>query len=304
VEREKRISDKYLDPITITAIESLELRARLVVEGFFAGLHRSPFKGFSVEFSEYRSYNPGDDPRYIDWRVWARSDRYYVKEFEEETNLRLYLVLDASASMGYPEPSAGAVTKYDYAATLAAALAYLALHQRDAAGLITFAESVRTIIPPRSSKQHLRALLTGLESTEPGGDTGIFRVLGQIAERIRRRALLAIFTDLWDESGRAADGLKALRGKKHDIIVFHILDPAEIEFPFSEHAVFVDMESAEELRLDAARMRAGYRNALERFRDEFRVATADRHIAYAPVTTDTPPAQALIDYLGARSALM
>jgi uncharacterized protein (DUF58 family) len=304
VEKSERLSEKYLDPLTITAIESLELRARLVVEGFFAGLHRSPFKGFSVEFSEYRSYQPGDDPRYIDWHAWARSDRYYVKEFEEETNLRLYLVLDSSASMGFPEPSAGAVTKYDYAATLAAALAYLALHQRDAVGLITFGEAVRTVIPPRSSKQHLKAVLSGLASSEPGGDTGIFPVLGQIAERVRRRALIAMFTDLWDETGRAADGLKALRGKKHDVIIFHILDPAEVEFPFREQAVFVDMESNEELRLDAARVRRGYREALERFRREFRGATADRHIAYAPVTTDTPPAQALVDYLGTRSALM
>ena len=304
MEKSERLSEKYLDALTITAIESLELRARLVVEGFFAGLHRSPFKGFSVEFSEYRSYQPGDDPRRIDWRAWARSDRYYVKEFEEETNLRLYLVLDSSASMGYPEPSSGAVTKYDYAATLAAALAYLALHQRDAVGLITFAEAVRTVIPPRSSKQHLKAVLSGLASSEPGGDTGIFPVLGQIAERVRRRALIVMFTDLWDETGRAADGLKALRGKKHDVIVFHILDPAEVKFPFREQAVFVDMESEEELRLDAGRVRRGYREALERFRREFRVATADRHIAYAPVTTDTPPAQALLDYLGARSALM
>lgn len=304
MEKGERLSEKYLDPLTVTAIESLELRARLVVEGFFAGLHRSPFKGFSVEFSEYRSYQPGDDPRNIDWRAWARSDRYYVKEFEEETNLRLYLVLDSSASMGYPEPSAGAVTKYDYAATLAAALAYLALHQRDAVGLITFGEAVRTVIPPRSSKQHLKAVLSGLASSEPGGDTGIFPVLGQIAERVRRRALIAMFTDLWDETGRAADGLKALRGKKHDIIIFHILDPAEVEFPFREQAVFVDMESDEELRLDAARVRRGYREALERFRREFKVGTADRHIAYAPVTTDTPPAQALVDYLGARCALM
>lgn len=304
MEKGERLSENYLDPLTITAIESLELRARLVVEGFFAGLHRSPFKGFSVEFSEYRSYQPGDDPRYIDWHAWARSDRYYVKEFEEETNLRLYLVLDSSASMGFPEPSAGAVTKYDYAATLAAALAYLALHQRDAVGLITFGEAVRTVIPPRSSKQHLKAVLSGLASSEPGGDTGIFPVLGQIAERVRRRALIAMFTDLWDETGRAADGLKALRGKKHDVIIFHILDPAEVEFPFREQAVFVDMESDEELRLDAARVRRGYREALERFRREFRAATADRHIAYAPVTTDTPPAQALVDYLGTRSALM
>ncbi|UCE26428.1 MAG: DUF58 domain-containing protein [Candidatus Coatesbacteria bacterium] len=304
MERSGRLSEKYLDPLTITAIESLELRARLVVEGFFAGLHRSPFKGFSVEFSEYRSYQPGDDPRYVDWRAWARSGRYYVKEFEEETNLRLYLVLDSSASMGFPEPSAGAVTKYDYAATLAAALAYLALHQRDAVGLITFGEAVRTVIPPRSSKQHLKAVLSGLAASEPGGDTGIFPVLGQIAERVRRRALVAMFTDLWDETGRVIDGLKALRGKKHDIIVFHILDPAEVEFPFREQAVFVDMESDEELRLDAARVRRSYREALERFRREFRVGTADRHIAYAPVTTDTPPAQALVGYLGARSALM
>lgn len=300
----KRAREKYLDPVTVAAVESLELRARLVVEGFFAGLHRSPFKGFSVEFSEYRSYQPGDDLRRIDWRAWARSDRYYVKEFEEETNLRLYLVLDCSASMGYPAPSAVAVTKYDYAATLSAALAYLALRQRDAAGLITFAEKVREIIPPRSSKQHLRALLTGLETARPGGDTGIFPVLGEIAERVRRRALFVLFTDLWDESGRAADGLKALRGKKHEIIVFHVLDPAEVEFPFADQAVFIDMESAEELLLDAFRLKRGYREALERFRRSFRLATADRHIGYVPVTTDTPPARVLVEYLGARSTLL
>lgn len=293
---------KFVDVLTLAAVQGLGLRARLVVEGLFAGLHRSPFKGFSVEFSEYRAYQPGDDPRLVDWRAFARSDRYYVKEFEEETNLRFYLCVDSSASMGYP-PDAP-FTKFDYAATLAAALAYLALGQRDAVGLATFSAGVREVVPPRSSRQHFRAILDVLEETETSGTTNLYATLATLAERGHRRGLFAIFTDLWDLRGRVLEGLRALRGAKHEIILFHVLDAAEDRFPFREAASFVDMESSEQIDLDSARFRESYVDALTKLKSDYRLELGAHDIEYVPVTTDQPPTEVLISYLGKRRALM
>jgi uncharacterized protein (DUF58 family) len=293
---------KFVDVLTLAAVQGLGLRARLVVEGFFAGLHRSPFKGFSVEFSEYRAYQPGDDPRLVDWRAFARSDRYYVKEFEEETNLRFYLCVDSSASMGYP-PDAP-FTKFDYAATLAAALAYLALGQRDAVGLATFSAGVREVVPPRSSRQHFRAILDVLEKTETSGTTDLYATLATLAERGPRRGLFAIFTDLWDSRGRVLEGLRALRGGKHEIILFHVLDAAEERFPFRDAASFVDMESSEQIDLDSARFRDSYVSALTKLKRDYRLELGAHDIEYVPVTTDQPPADVLVSYLGKRRALM
>ena len=293
---------KYIDPVTLAAVQSLGLRARLVVEGFFAGLHRSPFKGFSVEFSEYRSYQPGDDLRLVDWRAFARTDRYYVKEFEEETNLRCYICLDASASMAYPP--GGAMSKFEYGAVCAAALAYLALGQRDAVGLATFARGLREAVPPRSSRQHFRALLDVLERTVPQGETDLYAALASLADRANRRGLFAIFTDLWDLRRRTLDGLRALRGGKHEVILFHVLDPAEERFPFREAATFVDMESAATLVLDGPRFRESYLDALAEFKRWLKLELGGRDIAYVPLVTDTPPARALVAYLGRRRAMM
>jgi uncharacterized protein (DUF58 family) len=293
---------KFVDVVTLAAVQGLGLRARLVVEGLFAGLHRSPFKGFSVEFSEYRAYQSGDDLRLVDWRAFARSDRYYVKEFEEETNLRFYLCVDSSASMGYPPE--GPLTKFGYAATLAAAMAYLALSQRDAVGLATFSAGVREVIPPRSSRQHYRAILEALERNETGGTTDLYAALATLAERAPRRGLFAIFTDLWDLRGRVLDGLRALRGGKHEIILFHLLDPAEERFPFRGAASFVDMESSEKVDLDSPRFRDAYVDALAELKRDYRIELGAHAIDYVPVVTDRPPAEVLVSYLGKRQAMM
>jgi uncharacterized protein (DUF58 family) len=293
---------RYVDVVTLAAVQGLGLRARLVVEGLFAGLHRGPFKGFSVEFSEYRPYQPGDDLRLVDWRAFARTDRYYVKEFEEETNLRFYLCLDSSASMDYA--AEGPWTKFEYAATLAAALAYLALSQRDAVGLATFAEGVGEMVPPRSSRQHFRALLNVLERAAPAGKTDLFAALAALAERAPRRGLFAIFTDLWDRRARVQEGLRALRGEKHEVILFHLLDPREATFPFRDVAAFEDMESGETVELDGPRYRASYLEALAALKRDYRLEFGSHDIEYIPVVTDTPPADALISYLGRRRAMM
>ena len=293
---------KFVDVLTLAAVQGLGLRARLVAEGLFVGLHRSPFKGFSVEFSEYRAYQPGDDLRLVDWRAFARSDRYYVKEFEEETNLRFYLCVDSSASMGYPPD--GPLTKFDYAATLAAASAYLALSQRDAVGLATFSAGVREVVPPRSSRKHFRAILNVLEQTATEGTTDLYAALATLAERAPRRGLFAIFTDLWDLRGRVLDGLRALRGGKHEIILFHVLDAAEERFPFRDAAVFEDMETSEKVELDGPRFRDSYVDALAKLKRDYRLELGAYDVDYVPVVTDRPPAEVLVSYLGKRRAMM
>lgn len=292
---------KFIDVVTLAAVEGLGLRARLVVEGLFAGLHRSPFKGFSVEFSEYRPYQPGDDLRLVDWRAFARTDRYYVKEFEEETNLRFYLGLDCSASMAFS--SAAPWTKFEYAATLAAALAYLALGQRDAVGLATFGPGLREFVPPRSSRKHFRTLLQVLEAARPEGPTDLYATLAALAERAPRRGLFALFTDLWDVRARVLDGFRALRAEKHEVILFHVLDPAEEEFPFREAAAFVDAESAERVELEPSRFRESYVEALAGLKRDFALELGARDVEYVPVVTSQPPAETLLTYLGRRQTL-
>jgi uncharacterized protein (DUF58 family) len=292
----------FVDVVTLAAVQGLGFRARLVVEGLFAGMHRSPFKGFSVEFSEYRAYQPGDDLRLVDWRAYARTDRYFVKEFEEETNLRFYLCLDASASMAYR--SEAPMTKFEYASTLAAAMAYLALGQRDAVGLATFSSDVREVVPPRSSRQHFRALLEVLERTEPADTTDLYAALATLAERAPRRGLFAIFTDLWDLRGRVLDGLRALRGEKHEVILFHVLDAAEEDFPFREAAHFIDMESSEAVTLEGGRFRDSYLEALAKRREDFRLELGAFDVEYVPVSTAASPADVLVGYLGRRRAMM
>lgn len=288
----------FIDPLALAAVSSLGLRARLVVEGLFAGLHKSPFKGFSVEFSEYRSYQPGDDIKLVDWRTYARSDRYYVREFEAETNLRFYVCVDASASMGYPV--SGVITKLGYAATCAAALAYLTLAQRDAVALATFADGLRAFVPPRSQRQHFQNIVRVLENTAPDGATDLYSTLAALAERAPRRGLFAVFTDLWDARPQVLEGLRALRAEKHEVILFHVLDPGEERFPFDRPAVFRDLESGEALELDAPRFRAAYGSALAGLKRDYRMALGSDEIDYVPIVTDTPPAWALVSYLARR----
>src|SRR4051812_22487266 len=288
-----------LDPSAIARFGRLELLARLVVEGVMAGPHKSPFKGFSVEFAEHRQYGPGDEIRHIDWRAFGKTDRYYVKEYEEETNLKAYLVVDSSGSMGYAGRTA---SKFEHARRMAAALAYLAISQRDAVGLITFDDAVRAMIPPRSAPGHFSTVCKVLEETRPGGETPLSGILHALAGRIRRRGLVVILSDGFDEVDALTSALRHLRHRRHEVLFFHTLAPEEEEFPFRRPARFRDLERpGRDLRVDPATLRAAY---LERFRtfcatlkEQVRAMDADYHRASTAEAVEAT----LLDYLSSRS---
>src|SRR5438309_775337 len=230
---------KFLDPAVVARLGTLELKARTIVEGFLSGLHRSPFKGFSVEFAEYRQYMPGDDLATIDWKVYARSDRYYVKKFEEETNLDCHVMLDVSGSMGY---GSSGMTKHEYASCLAASLGYLMNRQRDAVGLASFDERIVTVLPASARPGHLRALLVTLSRLQLGRETNVATPLHQLAESLTKRGMVVLISDLLDDPERVIRGLKHFQFRGTDVIVFHVLDPDEIEFPFERATRFEDLE--------------------------------------------------------------
>jgi len=292
---------RLLDPRFVSKLSRLDLKARLVVEGFLTGLHRSPYHGFSVEFAEHRQYMPGDPLRHLDWKVLAKSDRKYLKQYEEETNLRASLLVDTSASMGYG--SAG-ITKLDYARQLAAALAYLMLTQNDAVGLFAFARSRGEHIPPRSTMGHLRPLLLLLEKLEPSGGTDFAASLHSLAERMTRRGLVVLFSDLLDEPDRIADAIHHFRHRKHEVLVFHILDPEELNFSFEREAVYVDSESGERVTTRPQELRGDYRARVGAWRDRLRQICIEKRADYVPLTTDQPYDRALLEYLSKRARLL
>ena len=278
-------------------IKSLQVRAKVAVEGFIKGIHRSPYHGFSVEFSEYREYSPGDDPRYLDWRLFARSDRYYVKRFEDETNLRCYLVLDVSRSMGY---RSGAHSKSEYARTAAATIAYFLSMQRDAVGLITFEDRITEYLPPRHRPGHLRRLMAALEREPAGRATNLEKPLEEIAATVRKRGLVILISDLLAPTGSLAAKLGYLRSRGHDVIVLRVLDPAEVGFTFSLPAMFQDVESGREIYVDPAAAKEQY---LKRFASHAALieqSCVDLGIEYELVTTDRPLELVLLDLLKAR----
>jgi uncharacterized protein (DUF58 family) len=289
-----------LDAAPAPRLAGLEIRARAVVEGFVAGLHKSPYKGFSVEFAEHRQYMPGDPVRNIDWKVFAKSDRYFVKEFEEETNLRAYLVLDASASMGF---ASGEVGKFEYARTLAASLSWLMLRQQDSVGLLLFDQGIRRFIPPRSAGHHLRVLLTELEAARPSSGTGIAKTLHELALRIRRRGLVFLMSDLFDDPDEVLRGLRHFRHRRHEVVVFHLLDQAEREFGFDREAIFRDMESGREMLVRPWELRAEYRGAVDAWIARLRDGCREAGVDYVPIDTSTPFDTALHAYLRKRSRL-
>lgn len=292
--------EELLKPETLARLRGLDLKARLVVEGFLEGLHRSPYKGFSVEFSEYRPYIPGDEPRRIDWKVYAKTDRFYVKEYQEETNLRAMLLIDSSGSMGYQSTS---MSKLDYATTLAAALAYLLIKQKDAVGLSSFDTQIRAYIPARSSQSHLQYLLAQLENLSPGGETSLADSLHGLAERTRKRGLIIIFSDLFDNPDDVLLSLRHFRHRKHEVILFHILDPREESFDFSAPTRFIDMETRKEASLDPRLVQAEYRKALEFYQRRLRATCSEHHIDYNPIRTDQSLEYALFRYLQKRRRL-
>jgi uncharacterized protein (DUF58 family) len=292
---------KYLDPEALSRLKNLTLAARLVVEGYFAGMHRSPNKGFSIEFAEHREYTPGVDPRHIDWRVYGRNDKLYVKQYEEETSLRCYLLLDKSASMGYQHGRT--MTKLAYGSYLAASLAYLMTFQHDAVGLITYDSGVRDQVPPRQGPAHLRLLMEKLERTEPGGETSLSATFHQLAESIKRRALVVVISDLFDDADKLVEALKHFRHKKHEVVVFQTLDPAEVHFPFDDVTRIEDLETRREVVSDPRAFRKAYLEELAKFLDAVRSGCQAAQIDYALAETDQPFDRFLGTYLARRQAL-
>ncbi len=302
---------RYLDPVVISQLKNMELRARLIVEGFITGLHRSPYHGFSVEFAEHRPYNPGDELRHVDWKVFAKTDRYYIKQYEEETNLRHYIVLDTSPSMRYK--SAEAISKLEYGSYLAAALHNLMIKQRDATGLIAFDESVHTVRRPKATRAYLRQLLVMLDklsrSEARGQRTSAASALDEVAERIARRSLVVVITDLFENIAAHDDLLKALRHLRHrghEVIVFHVLEgETERQFNFPDvPMLFRDVETGEELSLQPAQLREHYQEAVAHFSERFRRRCLEHDIDFAELDTAEPYDTALMAYLNKRRQLV
>jgi len=288
----------YFDPKVLAGISNLYLRARWVVEGMMSGVHRSRSKGFSVEFEEHREYSPGDEIRRIDWKALGKTDRYFIKEYEDETNLRAYLLVDTSGSMDY---ASDGITKFDYGCTLAASLAYLILRQQDAAGVVTFSDHVEAFIPPKAKRDYLLQILHALENRGPAGETNVGKILEEIAGQIKRRGLVVLVSDLLDEPEKILKGLRLFRFKGNDVIVFHLLDPAELSLPFDGNILFEDLEELN-LRVvaDPRAIRKTYREVVEEFTSRMRQECHDNIIDYQLISTSTPLDQALASYLSWR----
>jgi uncharacterized protein (DUF58 family) len=291
---------KYLDPATVSKLASIELKARMVVEGFIVGLHRSPYHGFSVEFAEHRQYMPGDDFKHIDWKVFGKSDRFYIKQFEEETNLKAYILLDASNSMGYKSDG---ITKLEYGSYLAASLTYLMLRQQDAPGLLVYDEKIRAYIPPKGARSHITPILTQLNNTQPSNQTDAAVAFHELAERIKRRGLIIVISDLLDDPEKLLLGLKHFRHRQHEVIVFQVLDPLERSFAFGSEARFRDMETGRELMTDPWQVRKEYVRRLDEYTDRIRKVCRDSQIDYHLLDTSVQFDKALFGYLSKRSKL-
>ncbi|MBN1417697.1 MAG: DUF58 domain-containing protein [Planctomycetes bacterium] len=289
---------KFLDPRTLARISRLEIRARFVVEGFIAGLHRSPYRGFSVEFAEHREYAPGDDVRHVDWKVFGRTDRFYVKQYEEETNLRATILLDTSESMQY---GAGPLPKLGYGQTIAAAIAFLILRQQDAAGLITFDSEIRRIVPPSSSQSHLAAIVEALEDVRPARRTDLAAVLRAVAAQIRWKGLLILISDMFDHLDRIRAGLSELRHHRHDVLLFHVLDGDELSFPFERMTLFEGLEEMPDALVDPRALRDAYLEELLAFNDGLRRVARQSRIDYALMDTRQPLDVPLSAFLASRA---
>ena len=289
---------RFLDPAVLARLGTMELKARTVVEGFLAGLHRSPFKGFSVEFAEYRQYLPGDDLATMDWKVYARSDRHYVRKFEEETNVECHLLLDVSASMAYR--GTALMSKLEYGSVLAASLAFLMNRQRDATGLIAFDDRIRVRLPASARRAHLHALLLALERIEPGRQSDVAGPLRQLAEALVKRSLVVVVSDLLDDPEPVIRALRDLKSRGADLIVFQVLDGSELTFPFTHAARFTDVESGDGILADASAVREPYLAELAALTARFDRELRGVGIDYVQLDTSRPLDFALLAYLAAR----
>ena len=295
----------YLDSKTLDRIKRLDVRARLLVEGFITGQHRSPYHGFAVEFATHREYSPGDDIRHIDWKVWSKTDRLYIKEYEEETNLKCTILVDASKSMRYggaPHPGAlpggeGSWSKFDYAATGAASLAYLLQQQQDAVGLVTFSTKVQKNLPASSHPNHLKLMLYELENTVVDDQTDVAQVFPELARQIRRRGMIVLFSDLFLDIPTLAEALKQFRLRKHEVIVFHVMHDDELTFPFQDNTLFRGLESTVQLHTEPRALKRAYLEAVEKFLEQVRKTCAATGVDYVLMNTKEPLDAVLGSYL-------
>ena len=291
---------KYLEPEMVARLSNMSLRARLVVEGYIIGQHKSPFHGFSVEFAEHRAYGPGDEIRHVDWKLYGKTDRYFVKQYEEETNLRAYILLDTSRSMEY---TSSKISKLDYGNYLSAALAYLMINKQDGVGLTLFDNQIQKFIPPRSKPSHINTILTHLDTIGSGKDTNVGIVLHEMAERIKKRGLVILISDLFDETENIIKGLKHFRHNKQEIIVFHIMDRKELDFNFTNRTKFKDMETDDQITTEPWKIRKIYQQSIRSYQDELRLRCREQKIDYVPLFTDQNLDLALNEFLKKRQRL-
>ncbi len=290
---------KYLDPKVLSRIEGLQLRARLIVEGYVSGIHRSPYHGFSVEFAEHREYAPGDDLRYVDWKVFGRTDKFYLKQFEEETNLVAHILLDTSESMSY-QSEGTAMSKLEYARSVAAALSHLILRQADGVGLVTFDDRIRTTVRASSNPSHLEQLVHVMADAPAQRKTATGRIFHELAERFSRRGIVIILSDLFDDVDAVLAGLKHFRHRRHEVILMHVLDPAELDFPFRRTTMFCGLEEFPDLLVDARALRKAYLGEFERFVRRVERGCRRQKIDYVQLRTDQSLEIALSSYLASR----
>jgi len=291
---------RFLDPELLARIGSLELLARAVVEGFMSGLHRSPFTGFSTEFTEYRQYNPGDDLRYLDWRLLGRTDRYFIKKYRADTNTQCHILIDTSASMNYAHASS--VTKLQYAQFLAASIAYLLNRQQDAVGLVAFSEKVHTHVPARNRTGHMRTIFGTLSMLQPGGETRLAESLHQLAEILTRRGIVVLISDFYDQTDPLKEAFQHLRFKGHDLVAFHVLDQNELDFDFTDPVLLLeDAETQEQMPVLPDVVMNGYRERMKQHVADMRACAAANHVDYEMLTTKQPLDFALFSFLSRRA---
>ncbi len=293
------VSPEYSDPKVLARLEGLALRARRIVEGYVAGVHRSPYHGFSIEFAEHREYAPGDDLRYLDWKVFGRTDKYYLKQFDEETNLICYLLLDTSESMCY-RSSAAAMSKLEYAKCAAAALAYLVLQQQDSVGLVTFDKEIRALVRPGGNPSHMKQLLQVMEESVPQRKTATGAIFHDLAERLKRRGIVIVIGDLFDDVDSMMAGLKHFRHRRHEVILLHVLDPAELDFPFQQITLFKGLEELPEVLVEPRALRKAYLEEFGRYVHRLKKGCRMHQIDYVPMRTDQSLEVALSSYLASR----
>tara|TARA_B100000519_G_C14229396_1_gene431635 strand:+ start:701 stop:1591 length:891 start_codon:yes stop_codon:yes gene_type:complete len=292
--------NKYLSNDSISKLDNLQIKAKKVVEGFIVGLHKSPYHGFSVEFSDHRSYEPGDEVRHIDWKLWAKTDRFFIKRYEEETNLKAHIIIDQSASMGY---SSHGMSKLEYAKIVGASFSYMLIKNQDAVGLHMFNSKIKKTIPARSTKSHLNLILTEMNKIQPRSQTDIAKALHKCADKTHKKGLVILISDLMDNPVKIMKGLKHLLYKGHEVLVFHILDPREIDFDFKERVRFKDMESGAEIITDPRQLKKSYQNQFNKFMNFYKENCGKNRIDYIPIQTNQSLDTALTEYLVKRQKL-